>query len=654
MNKILQGFVAPVFACVALVGASAATAQTGGEVQDDWSGGPGAAGPVIEWGSTFDSSSGVSWRTLPGRLSLAGDLLPAPVESIIADNPGGPRQVAVGDFDADGADEVVSSHPVTDLNTGSIFLWKLEADGSWSQRIVSEDFYGADYLTAADVDGDGDLDIAAAAYYGIADPPPPPPETRNGRFAWFENLRGDGSAWEQHLVGELYWGANWIDVGDLDGDGDADLVGGSELASGVFEQDADVVWFENLDGVGDSWLEHSVDDDLPNVSETHLVDLDQDGDLDILAASMASFGFSNHHWFENLGGAAAFELHQIPGSFSGSGYVDVGDLDGDGDLDLLGGGLLGGAVILWENLGRAATWNVQTVATLVHVRVLELRDVEGDGDLDALAATSFGSIDNEAWWIENTAGDGSVWETRLIRELPQGLTWIAGGDTDGDGRLEAAVANEHTLFPREQQLRVYELTEDGPGGELTSSVLDGGTEPDWGVIGWQATGPGAPTVEVRAGDNPEFLGTFIPVPEPGSDLGELIDPAARYLQYRMTLDPGSAPVVDEVAVNTLFLGPLDPGVAGGLNTLEARWHTPGDRISFFVSTQPGHSVAPGCADTDLDLAAARRIGRAVVDASGSAVVQLSLPASFSGRTVYLQAVVRGDCRSSSRVRQVVD
>ena len=103
------------------------------------------------------------------------------------------------------------------------------------------------------MDRDGDLDVIAAAYYGDA-----PGLGRNGRFAWFENL---------------------------DGDGDIDLVGASMLTNGLYEQDADIAWFENLDGKGTQWALHSLDDDLPDASEAYFADLDGDGDLDVVAAN---------------------------------------------------------------------------------------------------------------------------------------------------------------------------------------------------------------------------------------------------------------------------------------------------------------------------------------------------------------------------------
>ena len=59
------------------------SAHAGEAVQEDWSGGPGPAGPVSDWGSRFLSASQVSWCSLPGQVALASTPLATPAESQI-------------------------------------------------------------------------------------------------------------------------------------------------------------------------------------------------------------------------------------------------------------------------------------------------------------------------------------------------------------------------------------------------------------------------------------------------------------------------------------------------------------------------------------------------------------------------------------------
>jgi hypothetical protein len=218
-------------------------------VQEDWSGGSGEPGPVTSWENRFDASAGVAWRSIPGQVALSSVPVDSPTRTVIVGDAGEPASVAAGDIDGDGRHEVIVTDPVYSLNgPGAIRWWDSDDAVRWTQHTVDDDFYGAYYAVPADVDLDGDLDVIGAAYYGIVDPPAPNGLPINGRFAWFENLNGDASLWQQHLVGELFWGAIHIAAADLDGDGDADLLGASQLTDGVYEQDADIVWFENVGG----------------------------------------------------------------------------------------------------------------------------------------------------------------------------------------------------------------------------------------------------------------------------------------------------------------------------------------------------------------------------------------------------------------------
>ena len=543
--------------------ASIARAQVQ-EVQSDWSGGPGAPGPVPQWNRTFDETSGVAWRPIPGQLALESRPVTQPLQHIVEPDADHPAAIAAGDLDGDGHDDLVVADPIiAPLTTiGAIYWWRLTPGGTWEQLVVDEDFYGARYVDTFDVDLDGDVDVLAAAYYGVVEPPPPPPSARNGRYAWFENLAGDGSAWKQHLVGELFWGANWIDAGDLDGDGDIDLVGASQLTDGIHEQEADLAWFENVDGDGDVWTQHDLDLHFDNASEAHVTDLDGDGDLDVVASQSPPFGASNFHWWENVqGDGTTWTKRQIPFSFQGVGYLDVGDIDGDGDLDLLGGGRLTSAIAWWENLdGTGTSWQAWQVGPLVRGLVVRLGDLDGDGDLDGLAASDQLPESGGLWWYENLTGTGTSWQLRTLDFMASAGPWVDIGDANRDGKPDAVVSMEDAYNNRSEQLSWWDLTTFSPFGELTSSVLDAG-KPQWGAISWDATvgTASALTVEVRASDDATDLGPFIEVPASGTDLSLLIGPNPRFFQYRLALesfDPSESPIVRELRVVTVPLAPI--------------------------------------------------------------------------------------------------
>jgi len=526
-------------------------------VQTDWSAGPvGPAKPVASWGRRSASASGVSWASVPGQLARSALPLASPVPTVIRGDANRPNSVTAGDLDGDGFDELVTTDPIWTFGFGAVYWWERVGE-AWVQHTIDDDFYGAEYADLADVDGDGDLDVVAAAYYGNVQPPPPNGMAIDGRYAWFENLAGNASSWQRHDVAGLFWGASHVDAADLDGDGDLDLAGASELTDGIYEQQADIAWFENADGTGTSWIQHDVAPFFENASEVHAVDLDGDGDQDLVGAHLPSFGASQFHWWENLAGDGGTWLeHLVPFSFQGSGYLDVADVDRDGDPDLVGGGLNTGSVFLWRNLdGLGTSWQTSFVTTLPGGRHLELADADGDGDLDALIANRNGSIWGGAWWVEHLDGAGNAWQLRALDlALPSTRPWITPADADGDGKLDAVVVHDDAYGNGSDQISWWELAAfdtSGPG-QLESLVLDGGTLPLWRRVSLDADLPRGTglALEVRASDDPQALGPYAPVPASGR-LPGLVDPTARYFQYRLRLgtsDPQSSPVVRELRV----------------------------------------------------------------------------------------------------------
>jgi hypothetical protein len=534
-------------------------------IQTDWSGGPDVFGPVSQWGDQFLAADGAAWRPIPGQLALACTPRDQPVQHLIAGDATHPRSCAVGDIDGDGDVDVLTCSPAHGFpeHHGLIYWWERQPNRSWLQHLVTEDFYGAKRLNVADVDRDGDLDVLAAAYYG--DENVSPEGWRNGRYAWFENVSRDGSAWTQHLVGELYWGAQWIDAGDLDGDGDIDVVGASELTDGVWEQDGDITWFENVDGAGLQWTHHNLETE-DGSSEAHVADLDGDGDLDVVGAETCRIC-----WFENRYGDGSFWIQRfIDTQLQNNSYLDVGDLDDDGDLDVVGGAYDTSYVIWWENTaGSGTVWFPRYVVTAALVEMLQMGDIDGDGDLDV--ALVGGSGAGFVYWVENLSGDGVVWNPRLITNNVDSMVWLALGDVNADGRLDAAVCYEGASDPT-HQLTWHDLTWFNAQGDLLSSVLERGTGRVWGHIAWGVTAPGDTgiTVQVRGADDPYDLGPFLDVEAPGDDLAHLIDPDAQYFQYRLILasnDVDVSPILREIDVEQYLIADLDGDGCVGLSDL---------------------------------------------------------------------------------------
>lgn len=248
-------------------------------------------------------------------------------------------------------------------------------------HLIAASVPGAKSLYAADLDGDGDLDVVSLGTRG-------PHEL--SQVAWHENVAQDGSAWATHLIG--WRGAAALEIRDLDRDGDLDL----RIEPLDAEQEC-CPWFENngrprpqfslrtggpgshgsssdldpsgerarvrgllLDTLGDPLIADSLaseeDTDLsPALTWNALVrraaagDLDADGDVDLVLV-IPERGLLS--WYENDGQPSiGLTVHVMSNYAYGAGNVCVADVDGDGDLDVLAG-FMGGRIVWWEQVRR--------------------------------------------------------------------------------------------------------------------------------------------------------------------------------------------------------------------------------------------------------------------------------------------------------------
>ena len=181
-------------------------------------------------------------------------------------------------------------------------------------------------IGAGDIDGDGDIDVARSNL-------------------WYENADGKGKKWIVHEnipfgnPNKPFQLATHCVVLDLDHDGDNDLaMTENEI------KDGRIGWLENSDGKGGSWKLHLLPKSDAFVRGAYhsliIADFDKDGDMDIFSCEMEGIpGERSPRWFiwENLDGkGGSFKEHIILDANLGSHLVVCGDIDGDGDLDLIG------------------------------------------------------------------------------------------------------------------------------------------------------------------------------------------------------------------------------------------------------------------------------------------------------------------------------
>jgi hypothetical protein len=225
--------------------------------------------------------------------------------------------------------------------------------------------------------------------------------------------------------------AGVIVLGDLDNDGDLDaIVGGSNVAGTTAPM---TTWLN--DGQG-NFTPHPVAPAFGGAALPALLlgDLDGDGDLDLLASAN-----TRTIWLND--GTGQFSLHPTTPTLAGgeSRFVQLGDLDGDGDLDAVVGFTSGLRVWLNDGRGNLAPHPTTPVFGLNPSLGFTLADIDGDGDLDAIVARPSGHP--AGVWVNDGRGNFALHPTHPNVGADYSYDIVAA-DLDGDGDLDLMILND--------------------------------------------------------------------------------------------------------------------------------------------------------------------------------------------------------------------
>jgi hypothetical protein len=231
---------------------------------------------------------------------------------------------------------------------------------TWPARAIHIGAQEAEDVWAADLDGDGDTDVIAGS-------------TTDQWLAWFENDGASPPAFRNMHTLSTGDSAVTMQAADLDGDSDLDVVTGSR-------------WYESDGGAPPVFTPRLYDTGAPT-GAVFVTDVDGDGDADILGASGAD---NRVAWYENDGGSPpAWTARVITAGAELALAVHGADIDRDGDLDVLSASWQDNTIAWYENDGVSPpAWTehvITTSATLA--RSVYAADVDGDGDADVLSAT---------------------------------------------------------------------------------------------------------------------------------------------------------------------------------------------------------------------------------------------------------------------------
>lgn len=303
------------------------------------------------------------------------------------------ERCAVADINGDGRPEIV----IVDNLNGSLLYFAFDGDPrerkNWRYHYIIEGgLPGAYDVAVADFDGDGDLDVAASSW------------RKGNRFDWFEQRDGQ---WIRHPIEENIGETRTICAVDIDGDGKIDLLGTARTSN-------QVVWYQNPgDPTNQPWRK-TIIDDAPQPIHGHPVDMDGDGDVDVVMA-LGMLPPEHYHdgvalehhqivWYENDGNPTVgpWKKHIICAYFPHAFEAIAADLDNDGHIEVVATAWdLTGRVALFKHRGDPrGPWDMQILKDgWLRADQVIVADLNGDGRLDIVVAAERGS--NELRWWRN-------------------------------------------------------------------------------------------------------------------------------------------------------------------------------------------------------------------------------------------------------------
>ncbi len=379
---------------------------------------------------SFKSFLNLKETTKPKSVSELDSCSTFGPEQIVGSQISGASDVDSGDLDGDGDTDLVVASPVLRR-----VFWHRNKDGlgDFSSGITIHSGFSFDQpsgVHVSDLDGDGDRDVLVS-WRSLT--------VTAGAVGWFQN-GGAGNFGSKQGLNFLANKCYSATSADLDGDGDRDVLAGTQASFLGFHR----VAYNKNDGFGNFGSEQIVTSDVLAVRSVHAADLDGDGDPDVLSASLNNDTVA---WNRNIDGSDAFGPNiAIATDALAARQVSTADIDHDGDLDVLSASSMDDTIAWYENTDGLGSFGPKQAidVTANGARSVATADIDSDGFTDVLSA-SF--VDDSVSWYRNTDGLGGFASRQIITANSNGAQVVHPTDIDGDQDPDIAVAsaNDNTL-----------------------------------------------------------------------------------------------------------------------------------------------------------------------------------------------------------------
>ena len=369
------------------------------------------------------------------------------------------QEFVLGDLDMDGDSDIVATSTTVGLAyEGKTFWYENLGGGSFgtAEVITEDEDIHQGFLAVCDVDGDGDLDVVDGSY---------------GLY-WREN-NGDGSFTNTHEIDPSGL-VTTATMADLDNDGDPDALYGMSTEQDVFAKinngagvftgnwliyeggfsgdrvtsalaplntgsTPDLVTCPQLGGALMTHLYQSnlyyvfADTVAPNAKLFELVDIDNDGRLDMLG-SIPNNGVG---WWRNLNSGLFGPFNQFVAGTSNYEDAEWVDLNGDGARDLVrAAGYSDQVNVFLNDGGNTFSAGDDLLYAISQMLTVALADMDGDGDPDPIYPADG---PNRVCWRAND-GAGNMGPEQSMGPLPRNAASMEMVDLEPDGDLDLVIS----------------------------------------------------------------------------------------------------------------------------------------------------------------------------------------------------------------------